>query len=81
MTDPKKIERTRRILALSAVVIMILCAILTLVFAFLKFFTGSDFYASAWKASAWSMFVIPLVLYDMLLIHNLVTKNEKEGKN
>ncbi|MCR5737384.1 MAG: hypothetical protein K6G64_07025 [Eubacterium sp.] len=81
MTDPKKIERTRRILALSAVVIMILCAILTLVFAFLKFFTGSAFYASAWKASAWSMFVIPLVLYGMILIHNIVTKNEKEGKN
>ena len=82
MTYPKKIERARRIVALTGVIVMVLCAVLTLVFAFLKFYTNSEFYASAWKASAWSMIMIPLVLYGMLIIHKVVTRDEKEeGKN
>lgn len=79
MAYPKKIERIRRIVAMTAVIIMLFCALLTLVFAFLKFYTGSAFFSAAWKASAWSMFVIPLVIYGMLLIHNVVTRDEKEG--
>lgn len=82
MTYPKNIERARRIVALTGVIIMALCAVLTLVFAFLKLYTNSEFYASAWKASAWAMIVIPLVFYAMLLIHKIVTRDEKEeGKN
>jgi hypothetical protein len=81
MAYPKKIEQLRRIVALAAVVIMILCALLTLVFAFLNYFNNSEFYASAWKASAWAMFLIPLVLYAILMIHGVVTRGEKEGKN
>ena len=74
----KKIEKVRRFVALAAVVVLILCALLTLVFALIYNFTGSAFFATAWKASAWAMIFVPLIMYGMLLIHKVTTKNEKE---
>ncbi len=77
MAYSKKVEKIRRMTALVAVVILILCAVLTLVFALISYFTGSEFFASAWKASAWAMIFIPLIIYAMLIIHKVTTKNHE----
>lgn len=66
-------KKIQQILALAAVVIMILCALLTLVFALLTEFGVGDFTA-AWKASTWSMVVFPAFLYAVVLVYRVLQK-------
>lgn len=58
-------DKFKRICALLAVIVLVVCAILTLVFAILKNQT-------AWKASAYCMVVIPVLLYVMMWLARLL---------
>ena len=64
-------DKFKRICALLAVVVLIVCAILTLVFAILK-------YEAAWKASAYCMVVIPVFLYVMMWLAKLLQNRGKK---
>lgn len=69
-------KKVKRILAILAIAVMIICALLTLIFALLTSFGVGDF-SAAWKASAWSMVVIPAIIYAMLLIYKVLdSRNE-----
>ena len=46
-------EKLKRILAILAIISLVFCALLTLVFALLTNFGVGDF-TNAWRASAWS---------------------------
>ena len=63
--EVKPMKKVKRIIALLPVVAIIICALLTLIFALLD-------YQTAWKASAYCMVVIPVLLYAMLLIYNIL---------
>ena len=58
-------DKFKRICALLAVIVLVVCAILTLVFAILK-------NKAAWKASAYCMVVIPVLLYVMMWLARLL---------
>ena len=45
-------DKVRRTLAMIGVIVIVICAILTLIFALLTNFGVGDF-SNAWKASAW----------------------------
>ncbi len=64
-------DKIKKILAMAAVVIMAVCAILTLIFALLTNFGAGDF-TKAWQASAWCMVVVPVFIYGMLLIYRML---------
>lgn len=67
-------DKIKKILAMAAVAVIVICALLTLIFALLTNFGAGDF-TNAWKASAWCMVVIPVFIYAMLLIYRIL-----EGK-
>ncbi|MFQ9514666.1 MAG: hypothetical protein ACLRZ9_02450 [Eubacterium sp.] len=69
-------KKIKQILAILAIAVMVICALLTLIFALLTNFGVGDF-STAWKASAWCMVVIPCFLYAMLLIYKVLNKNNK----
>jgi hypothetical protein len=69
-------DKIKQILALIAIAVMIICALLTLIFALLTNFGIGDF-SAAWKASAWCMVVIPCFIYAMLLIYRVLDKRER----
>ena len=50
-------DKVRRTLAMIGVIVIVICAILTLIFALLTNFGVGDF-SNAWKASAWCMVVM-----------------------
>ena len=58
-------DKFKRICALLAVIVLVVCAILTLVFTILK-------NQAAWKASAYCMVVIPVLLYVMMWLARLL---------
>ncbi len=64
-------KNMQRILAIIGIVVMVLCALLTLIFALLTEFGAGDF-STAWKASAWAMVIIPALMYAMLLLHRVL---------
>ena len=63
-------EKLKRIAAMAAVIIMIGCAVLALVFSLMG-------YQNAWKASVYCMVVIPIMLYVMMWLAKLL---ENRGK-
>jgi hypothetical protein len=63
-------DKIKKILALLAVAALIICAILTLIFALMD-------YTAAWKASAWCMVVLPCFFYAMLLVYKLLNGRGK----
>lgn len=69
-------KKIKQILAILAIAVMVICSLLTLIFALLTNFGVGDF-STAWKASAWCMVVIPCFLYAMLLIYKVLDKNNK----
>ena len=69
-------RKFKQFLAISAVAVVVICALLALIFALLTYFGVGDF-SAAWKASAWCMVVIPVVVYAMLLIYKIVDKRDK----
>lgn len=69
-------KKVKQFLAILALAVIILCALLTLIFALLTNFGVGDF-SSAWKASAWCMVVIPAFIYAMLLIYKILDKRNK----
>lgn len=69
-------RKFKQFLAISAIAVIVICALLTLVFALLNYFGAGDF-SAAWKASAWCMVVVPVVIYAMLLIYKVVDKRDK----
>ena len=58
-------EKLKRIMALLGVIVVVVCALLTLVFALLG-------YGTLWKASAYCMVVIPVIIYVMLWLAKLL---------
>ena len=75
-------DKVKRVLALVTVGIIVLCIILTVVFVILYNVTNSDFYGKAWRASAFCMLMLPIILWVMFWIYNLlrgrgVKKEEK----
>lgn len=69
-------KKVKQFLAILALAVIILCALLTLIFALLTNFGVGDF-SSAWKASAWCMVVIPAFIYAMLLIYKILDKRNQ----
>ena len=66
-------EKVKRVLAIATVVVIVICVILTLVFAFIYDRTRNDFYKNAWLASAFCMFMLPIVIWVMFWIYRLLT--------
>lgn len=66
-------EKLKRILAILAIISLIFCALLTLVFALLTNFGVGDF-TNALRASAWSMIILPVLFYVMIWICKLLKK-------
>ena len=58
-------EKLKRIMALLGVIVVVVCALLTLVFALLG-------YSTLWKASAYCMVVIPVIIYVMMWLAKLL---------
>lgn len=69
-------KKVKQILAILAIAIVIICALLTLIFALLTNFGVGDF-SAAWKASAWCMVVVPAFIYAILLIYKVLDKRDK----
>lgn len=69
-------KKVKQFLAILALAVIILCALLTLIFALLTNFGVGDF-SSAWKSSAWCMVVIPAFIYAMLLIYKILDKRNQ----
>ena len=65
-------DKAKRILALVTVGILVLCIVLTIVFVILYNVTNSDFYGKAWRASAFCMLMLPIVIWVMFWIYNLL---------
>lgn len=63
-------EKLKKIAALLAVVVLIVCALLTLIFALIG-------YETAWKASAYCMVIIPVMLYVMIWLAKLLGNRNK----
>ena len=57
--------KKKRIMALLGVIVVVVCALLTLVFALLG-------YSTLWKASAYCMVVIPVIIYVMMWLAKLL---------
>lgn len=66
-------KKFKQFLAIAAIAVIVICALLTLIFALLTYFGFGDF-SSAWKASAWCMVVVPAFIYAMLLVYKVVDK-------
>ena len=75
-------DKVRRTLAMIGVIVIVICAILTLIFdLFLQILDEGKLhdrlgrvgdFSNAWKASAWCMVVIPAFIYAMLLIYRIL---------
>lgn len=63
-------EKFKRIAALVAVVVLLVCALLTLIFALIG-------YDAAWKACAYCMVVIPIMIYVMMWLAKLLGNRNK----
>lgn len=75
-------DKAKRVLALATVGIIVLCVILTLIFAIIYMNTNDEFFKNAWMASAFCMFLIPIFIWVMFWIYRLlrgrgVKKEEK----
>ncbi len=75
-------DKVKRVLALVTVGIIVLCIILTLIFAIIYINTNDEFFKNAWMASAFCMFLIPIFIWVMFWIYRLlrgrgVKKEEK----
>lgn len=75
-------DKVKRVLALVTVGIIVLCIILTLIFAIIYMNTNDAFFKNAWMASAFCMFLIPIFIWVMFWIYRLlrgrgVKKEEK----
>lgn len=66
-------EKLKRILAILAIISLVFCALLTLVLALLTNFGVGDF-TNAWRASALSMIILPVLFYVMIWICKLLKK-------
>lgn len=69
-------KKFKQISAIVAIVLMIVLVILTLVFALLTYLGVGDF-NNAWKACAWSIVVVPLFLYLMLMVQRIFNRNKE----
>ena len=65
-------DKAKRVLALITVGIIVVCIILTLVFAIIYMNTNNEFFKNAWIASAFCMFLLPIFLWVMRWIYNLL---------
>ena len=66
-------DKAKRVLALVTVGIIVICIILTLIFGILSGNNpGVIFYKNAWMASAFCMFLLPIILWVMRWIYNLL---------
>ena len=66
-------EKLKRILAILAINSILFCGLLILVFSLLTNFGVGDF-TNAWRASAWSMIILPVLFYVMIWICKLLNK-------
>lgn len=68
-------KKVQRILAMTAIVLIAILIILTLVFALLTYFEVGDF-NNAWKACAWSMVIAPIFFYAILVVYRMFNRNK-----
>ena len=66
-------EKFKRILAILAIISLIFCALLTLNLALLTNIRVGHI-TNAWRASAWSMIILPVLFYVMIWICKLLNK-------
>ena len=66
-------EKLKRILAILAIISIIFCALLKLVFALITKFVVGDF-TNDWRASERSMIILPVLFYVMIWICKLLNK-------
>ncbi len=75
-------DKVKRVLALVTVGVIVICVIVTLIFGILYGTTNNLLYKDIWVASAFCMFLIPIFIWVMFWIYNLlrgrgVKKEEK----
>ena len=75
-------NKVKRVLALVTVGVIVICVIVTLIFGILYGTTNNLLYKDIWVASAFCMFLIPIFIWVMFWIYNLlrgrgVKKEEK----
>lgn len=70
-------KKTKRILALVCVVLLLFFIVVTIVGAF----TATPNSAALFQAGLYSIIVVPIMIYGYILIYRLVKKNSKDNDN
>ncbi len=70
-------KKLNQILAIAAIAVIVICIILTLIFAILTYAGIGDF-SVAWKASLWSMVVLPCIIYAILMFSKMANKKDEK---
>ena len=65
-------DKAKRILALVTVGIIVVCVIVTLIFGIMYSNTNNPVHKNIWMASAFCMFMLPIILWVMRWIYNLL---------
>ena len=74
-------DKAKRVLAIVTVAIIVICVIITLIFGILYGNTNNQLYKNIWMASAFCMFMLPIILWVMRWIYNLLRgRGVKEEK-
>ena len=77
-------DKAKRVLALVTVIIIVICVIITLIFGILYGNTNNQMYKNIWMASAFCMFLLPIFIWVMRWIYNLLrgrgVKNDNKSE-
>ena len=65
-------DKAKRVLAIVTVAIIVICVIITLIFGILYGNTNNQMYKNIWMASAFCMFLLPIFLWVMRWVYNLL---------
>ena len=65
-------DKAKRVLALATVAIIVVCVIVTLIFGIMYSNTNNPLHKNIWMASAFCMFMLPILLWVMRWIYNLL---------
>ncbi len=65
-------DKAKRVLALVTVGIIVVCVIVTLIFGIMYSNTNNPVHKNIWMASAFCMFMLPIILWVMRWIYNLL---------
>ena len=65
-------DKAKKVLAIVTVAIIVICVIITLIFGILYGNTNNQTYKNIWIASAFCMFMLPIIIWVMNWIYNLL---------